>query len=488
MFRVLIADDEPHHLKRLGRLIEETGLPFKICGTASDGGKAMEMASVLKPDVILCDIKMPFRDGLSLSEAVKKESPEVQIILISAYENFEYARTGLKLGILDYLLKPVDLEMITSVLKKAEQTITETKTNFLRRLFFNVRNKNAMTSKEISHVLAGLKPYRLALYLNQPVKAASLSSLWHTQGWYFPVYCLELETRSDGTRLFLFSGKTSAKSTVFNDSGISRGILYLSEDNPEYEEWERCCREMSNGIWGRGKWGQSAVLEKSRSKSRPFKKRLLTPEEDRELCVMLKNSRIDEFSTLLEKILNTGLKNRLTLGSLIDGLRELGERTISEYAARMNIDQSQVRQLIEALIDKLPSLEFSPAAVVNELTMQLQTLLPQETVPSFSIQRIVEYIQKNYSKNIDSSSLADRYGMSANLLNRIFKAEMGISPTKYLISVRIEAAKKLLSKEPSMQIKNIAVETGYDDPLYFSRIFHKRTGMYPTEYRERFEK
>ncbi|MBF9016547.1 MULTISPECIES: response regulator [unclassified Oceanispirochaeta] len=483
MFRILLADDEPHHLIRLTKLIENLDLPFEVCGIANNGRKAMELTRSLHPDIIISDIRMPFCDGLAVSEAVKKERPDIPIILISAYQDFEYARKGLQLGILDYLLKPVEESKVIEVLKKAENSLTETKTNLLRRILFNSSGKDRQSSTRITQTLNSLKPYKLALYLNQPSSTQSLIQLWQKTGKLTPAYCLEIEARGDGCRLFLFSGSSSYQQSL-EDSGISNGFLILSQENPVYENWENDCLRMTQKIWENGKWSQSGLFDATMKQSRKASSPLFSQDVEWELRLHLKTNREEDFFLILEKILRNGMNRQIPLISLSEGIRALDRILTEHYSLRLNIPQSIIHQIIENLIRKLSSFDFQPELIVEELKTRIHWALPDETSP-FSIENIKEYIQKNFKDNIDSSSLADMSGVSIAILNTAFKVETGLSPTKYLLSVRMEAAKRLLSYDPPQQIKEISWETGYEDPLYFSRIFHKKTGMYPTEYREK---
>ena len=112
MLNVLLVDDEKLErvLIRKGYKWEENG--FEFAGEAPDGEMALPMIEKLHPDIVITDIKMPFMDGLELSDILKKKMPKIQIIILSGYGEFDYAKEAIKIGVTDYLTKPVTGEQL----------------------------------------------------------------------------------------------------------------------------------------------------------------------------------------------------------------------------------------------------------------------------------------------------------------------------------------------------------------------------------------
>ena len=101
-------------------------------------------------------------------------------------------------------------------------------------------------------------------------------------------------------------------------------------------------------------------------------------------------------------------------------------------------------------------------------------------------QKVANFIEKSYYSQITIATLAKDFHISRNYLYTLFKQEYGVSPQDYLISYRIERAKKLLKNNRSyLSIKEVSTAVGFENPLYFSRIFRNRTGMSPSEYRKK---
>lgn len=119
MLRMLIADDDAIARDGLASSINWEELGIEISGCAENGKKAMELFMENNSDIILTDIRMPYMDGLELARKAKEIDPLVVIIFISAYDDFAYAREGIKLGAYDYVLKPIDIEMMLDTIRKA---------------------------------------------------------------------------------------------------------------------------------------------------------------------------------------------------------------------------------------------------------------------------------------------------------------------------------------------------------------------------------
>lgn len=119
MFRVVIADDEETIRNGLKKLIESYELDLTVVGTAKDGEEALELINRYIPEVILMDINMPFMNGLQVIEKAREIDPNAKIIIISGYDQFEYAQKALELGVFSYLLKPIQFRDFKNIIVKA---------------------------------------------------------------------------------------------------------------------------------------------------------------------------------------------------------------------------------------------------------------------------------------------------------------------------------------------------------------------------------
>ncbi len=125
MWKLMIADDEPKIRRGLRAQIEHMGLDIEIAAEAEDGERALERAGSVHPDILLVDINMPFLNGLDFIERLKKAQSGARIIVITGFEEFEYARRAVELGVSAYLLKPVELSALRAALDGAIQQMLE---------------------------------------------------------------------------------------------------------------------------------------------------------------------------------------------------------------------------------------------------------------------------------------------------------------------------------------------------------------------------
>ena len=117
-FAVVIAEDEKLIRNGIFRSIDWTSLDAEIVGLAKNGNEAIQFIETEKPDILLTDIKMAGGNGLDLIKKSKINSPEMKVVIISGYNSFEYAQQAIKLGVKDYILKPIDIEKLRNIIEK----------------------------------------------------------------------------------------------------------------------------------------------------------------------------------------------------------------------------------------------------------------------------------------------------------------------------------------------------------------------------------
>ena len=125
MLRVFLAEDEFVIREGIKKNIDWEAIGCEFCGEAADGETALEKVMQLKPDLIISDIRMPFMDGLTFCSKAKEQLPDIQIILLTGYEEFEYARKAIDIGVVRYLTKPISREELSGILKEIASRRTD---------------------------------------------------------------------------------------------------------------------------------------------------------------------------------------------------------------------------------------------------------------------------------------------------------------------------------------------------------------------------
>ena len=125
MYKLLIVDDEKIEREGMAELIDWGSFGIELAGTAWNGQDGYEKVLNLHPDIVMTDIKMPVMDGLGLIRKLKEELPDIQVIVLSGYGEYEYTSQAMELGIKYYILKPCDEERMLPVIEKVKEEIRE---------------------------------------------------------------------------------------------------------------------------------------------------------------------------------------------------------------------------------------------------------------------------------------------------------------------------------------------------------------------------
>ena len=169
-------------------------------------------------------------------------------------------------------------------------------------------------------------------------------------------------------------------------------------------------------------------------------------------------------------------------------LRKCG-LTEHNHVFQFNKNKECSKILQKTLFEIEPINEFSEAckmqaAFYEIIAIHTEDLKENSLISNFTVQNIADFLQKNFNQQLKINDLAEKFHYSRNYLFTLFKREYGVSPQEYLLTLRIKKAKQLLSyKDKNISVKEVSFAVGFEDPLYFSRIFRKRTGVSPTEFK-----
>ena len=125
LYKIMLVDDEEEVRKSIINKIDWADTGFEVIGDAENGKDALEKIEQNEPDLVLTDIKMPYMDGLTMAETIRQQYPSVKIVIFSGFDEFEYAKKAIKLNVIEYILKPVNVEELTAILKKIKKNLDE---------------------------------------------------------------------------------------------------------------------------------------------------------------------------------------------------------------------------------------------------------------------------------------------------------------------------------------------------------------------------
>lgn len=165
--KVMLVDDEPAICNIMKLTIPWESCNMEVAGVASSGVEALNKMEEVEPELVIADIKMPFMDGLTFSRIALKQNPDLAVIVLTAYEDFELAREALRIGVADYFVKPVEPDDILERLKKVEQEILERRKAERENIVINIENPDKVVSK--------INRYILENYQDPELNVASLA-------------------------------------------------------------------------------------------------------------------------------------------------------------------------------------------------------------------------------------------------------------------------------------------------------------------------
>ena len=525
MLKVIIADDEERICKLIQLLGPWQDLGLNPCAIASNGIEALELIEQYKPDILVTDIRMPGCDGLTLIARAKLLQPNLEIIVISGYAHFEYARTSIQYGVSDYLLKPINRQQLADALEKCANRCRDRRSADLEREQL-IKSKGNLTRLR-SNLVRDLMDHQLT-----HVTAEKLDQIYH-------YYVEAQEVIQVAMIKFCSSGtKQSAKTLE---------LLQQRTQEIFRREMGSYCHDLFLDFRDEDGYGimsfpvqQKQQLRKS---IRTFQRELEserelfgavqicislgTPESVENLNTSFENARIMMLERLIEgsgRILETipeasELPSQAILDrysrSILQAVEVLnpdaawnaleqmkaGVMGVSNVRGReiMNLVHTAAGIFTAALVvDNRDSLlqdfynqcsRCCSAAQVFEALSHLQGSLMKKVIEekqfeeSRPIRMAKQYIQEHYADAITLDEVADSIGFSGSYFSTFFKKETGSGFNQYLTGVRIEKTKDLLRNSDN-PVTEICRMVGYSDLKHFNRIFHREIGMTPGEYRK----
>ena len=531
MLKVFLAEDEFIIREGIKNNIDWQAYGYEFCGEASDGELAFPLIQKTRPDILITDIKMPFVDGLALSRLVKKELPETEIIILSGYEEFDYAKEAIQIGVARYLLKPINGEtLLQEIDSVAEIILGKQKEKEIREKYQKEMEENSLRDQMdlFQHLVTGdcsmeellSVADKLDLKIMAPwysIVLLKIQSMKHDYEEYSgsivvvderiaklaePEHVLVFDRALEG-RAFLFKADSEEELLAYQKEylgdvkevlsgyanlryfgGIGTPVNRLREIPASFED-------ASHAFAHRYLVAESCILDSSllmqegAAEHEDFRISAVNPEQiDRaKMQEFLRTGDLDEVVYFVDeffgKLDGGAMKSRIfrqyitmdAYFSIVDFLKGLGlqkdEIEAPDQDGSILQDEKSAMDYIVRIMNK--------ALVLREKKASSR----YEDVVS----EVIHYIEDNYAQEeLSLNLLASHVNFSPNHLSMIFSQQTGQTLIRYLTDYRMNRAKELLrcsSKKSSV----ISMEVGYKDPHYFSYLFKKTQGMTPTQYR-----
>lgn len=536
--KVFLVEDEMVIRRGIKNSIDWEKEGYIFCGEASDGELAYPMIIKEKPDILITDIRMPFMDGLELCKLVKKELPNIKILILSGYDEFDYAKEAIRLGVTEYLLKPISSGKLLEALNGVSESIRREKEDkdLVRKYMEEMReNTEHEKQKFFEQMIAGNLSMADALETGKKYEMNLSAGMYNLLLFRFT---LGKENRKSGELLgeaeYAIEKLTERLEYVFEfQRGVEGWAFLLMADNEEQmservkelsKDLEEIMKNYSTIAYFGGIGQPVARLRELEESFREAERALaarFTMELNRIISVedirMAQNvdtlddieitsfGEIEKTRTMLEKFLNNGAEDEID--EFVDVyINELPEENLKSVLMRQYIIMDAYIVMM-SFCEKIEGIEGEMQAQSEELKNSMKTIQTLEEIKNYIrmlLKKIIgvrdtisgrrysdiieiakDQIRKTYmSDEISLNTIAAEVGMSPSYFSSIFSKEMGKTFVKYLTEIRMDRAKELLMCS-SMKTSEIGYEVGYKDPHYFSYIFKKTQNCTLKEFRAR---
>lgn len=528
MYKIMLADDEGIVIDSLKFIIEKEFGDDCVVEYAKTGRKVIELAENFRPDIVVMDIQMPGINGIEAMKEIRKNNPGIIFIVMSAYDKFDYAKEAIKLGVLEYITKPMEKNKIISVLKRAMEMIEKEREKRSNDLLVKEKLETVVPIIESGliynilfqeHFLEDIENYKTILGITQ------------NYAYMIAVVC----------------GDAQEGNHMTNAIGSSVRM------QKHYQEVRECLKEYFGCIVGTVMANKLAVLVPCENNKMDYNERIELIEKSRELVRRMRKKTdisfrigiggVKELQNLSESydealnalIMTTGsvahvddlpigcdyagdypidLEKKLfeevekgeinnaaaTARMFFDWMAETSPDSLMEirtkvlefalWAEHLAYEKGGMTYRFNSRQDYLPSimgmddLDQLKEWFVEKIMTACQNILSKRTEKSNSIIEMAkDYIKDNYSKDISLDDVSRIVNISPYYFSKLFKEDTGENFIEYLTGIRIEKAKELLNTA-EYSMKEICTMVGYSDPNYFSRSFKKNVGVTPTEYKE----
>ena len=536
--KVFLVEDELVIRRGIKNSIEWEKAGYVFVGEAGDGELAYPMILKEKPDILITDIRMPFMDGLELCKLVKKELPDIKILILSGYDEFDYAKEAIRLGVTEYLLKPISSLKLMEVLDRVSSSIRKEKEDRdLLQKYMEEMRENTEHEKQrfFAQLISGNLSMADALETGRKYGMDLSASIYN-----LILFRLAANGKKEENGTILGRAEQAIEEEMKDctyaygfQHGVEGWAFLLKAD--EKEQMQKRVKSFSEEL---GQWmenipdityfgGIGTAVSRLRELCESYRdaekalaarfslelNQFISADEIREIrdvhdldtIKFTEVGEIEKSRNMLEQFLNNGAEDEIIEFSEVfinqfteENLKSMLMRqyiimdsyiVIMSFCERMEAEAEQLKEEAERLREQMKKIQ-SPDEITEYICKLLKKAIEiRDAVSGRRYADIItmakQQIMKTYmSENISLNSIAAEVGMSPSYFSSIFSREEGKTFVEYLTEIRMDKAKELLMCS-SLKTSEIGYEVGYKDPHYFSYIFKKTQHCTPKEFRTR---
>ena len=509
MYRILVVDDEKIERKGVAFLFKQMDIECEIVEIVN-GQAALEYLETHEVDIMLTDVKMPHVDGMELIKEIKERNlnPNMKIIIVSGYSDFEYAKLAVKLGVSDYILKPVDPREFEPTLRKIldeldsqkyEQDLKEKSMSFMKQHYLyslvNGLGANAVEELGLSKKELNIDYHRLML-LEFEKSFFGKTDTGFLQNMQECVGDMEFQYLNLNTdQCVLFFNKRESDEKYWKELALKIQQMILKEH--KLTAYIAVSKGFEDTRYITNAFEEAEILMENRFYETESK--IYISYADDQVSI---DEHIDD-DTLMKQM-KQDIKMKDT-----ENLKVHFEKLCMKYKRKNDFSQVYIKfifsNLLKDFYDNLPdvsaldlnseieklykSADFQTVIdIVNINIKRLEeTFQANPQMVHREIESVKQYIYEHYGEEISVEYLADLVYMAPSYLSCVFKKETGQNLSKFIKAYRMEKAKEML-EESHKKIVTISNEVGYPNVSYFCQSFREYFGISPQKFRSQGEK
>jgi len=515
--KIIVVDDDKIIRKGIKKIIQSQSIEHSIL-EAANGLEAYEIIKLEQLELLITDIKMPVLNGLELIKKIIDEKISIKIIVISGFDEYKYIRESLKNGAIDYLLKPIENDLLVQNIKKIEELLIVDR-------MLSVKEKNEKNLIENSYhlmqedlikemimddiainyeLLDKLKecnipfhiPYIMlalsASYTNlKPIKKSLYLALYAEFSFVSVVIIegkiisfIQDDRLSNWDKRDLFKSLNHYHQQIKEIHGIdiSIGVSLIQESISKIKvAYEQATLAVQESFY------------KIKNEVLPFDNMNFLNSDSYDHLMQFNNTKVLEllhlieieayevasqkYNNLIETMKEKNLQPSLVKKQTVDIWNKM--KSLFFESIFVAIDEDITKSILEA--DTYWELKKVFARLLYEYIKLVKYNRANKSIST--IDKAKSYIHKFYYQSITLNHLAEEAQLNPTYLSELFKKECGVNFYDYLINIRMNEAKNLL-KNPTLKIFEIAIKVGYDNSTSFNRAFHRKFGISPSSYRK----
>lgn len=498
--KVVIVEDNPTTVLSLVKTIDWDVMKCEVAGTAGDGESGGVMIRQLKPDIVLTDIRMPVKSGLDMIADVREDVPDCRFVIITGYDEFQYASQAIKLGVFDYLLKPIDNEEVMRTVRRAaavtrrqmenDVALEQAENLKMRAQLLTLLTNDSQRGQGVHELLAGAGLQFHTYYI---------MALQQTEERYFSqavlnrVEAVLARRRMRTVTLLLYD-----LAVIFVPRGDDGKDWHEEATELAYDLFDELVNPVRIGVSGLGQ-SSHAIRQAYLQARRALWEAALR--KGNRACVFYEDQgdgpvgqeHIADTQRQIDELI---ARAELTDGFAAEAARALAEQSGRQYSnlrAMMFLYTTGLRRRFGLSADEeldavmsgiwFVSTEEDVRLCLKELN---EAFLRRMDMPKQSLltRNALQYINLHAIEGIQLNDVADKLCVSANYLSALIRKETGVTFHEHMLEARMNVARSMLA-DPRILVEEVARAVGYGNYISFYNAFKRIEHMTPTEYRNR---